>query len=109
MSERSAKENMERRRRKHVSTTFLSFVICIFCASALGVYAGFRFTEDEPAKNIPVSKTNSKDETTILPTVNRNMTVMLMGVDERKDDVGRSDTLMFLSFNRDDVSLLSLH
>ena len=109
MSERSAKENMERRRRKHVSTTFLSFVICMFfCASALGVYAGFRFTENEPTKNFPVTKTNSKDETTILPTVNRNMTVMLMGVDERKDDVGRSDTLMFLSFNRDDVSLLSI-
>ena len=109
MSERSAKENMERRRRKHVSTTFLSFVICMFfCASALGVYAGFRFTENEPTKNFPVTKTNSKDEMTILPTVNRNMTVMLMGVDERKDDVGRSDTLMFLSFNRDDVSLLSI-
>ena len=108
MSERSAKESMERRRRKHRSTTFVSFMLClIFCAAALGVYAGFRFTDDNKSKNFFVTQDRSSDES-ILPTVKKNMTVMLMGVDERKDDVGRSDTLMFLNFNRDDVSLLSI-
>lgn len=108
MSERSAKESMERRRRKHRSATFVSFILClIFSAAALGVYAGFRFTDGGTSKNIFVTNDKSSDET-ILPTVNRSMTVMLMGVDERKDDVGRSDTLMFLNFNSDDVSLLSI-
>lgn len=106
MNEREAREKLARRRQAHWSKTLLSFIICLFIGSAcLGVYAGFRFTDSD----LPNSERNnfSRDET-ILPTVRRNMTVMLMGVDERKDDVGRSDTLMFLNFNSDDVSLLSI-
>ena len=113
MSERSAKENMERRRRNQVSTFFVSAVLCLFiCAASLGVYAGFCFTEKSPVTPKNFSHVTNISETskseTILPTVNRNMTVILMGVDKRKDDVGRSDTLMFLNFNPYDVSLLSI-
>ena len=104
MSERGLREKMERRRQAGKSKTWLSFVICLLIvAASLGVYAGFRFTDNSP--KIVVKE---EEKPTILPTVRRNMTVMLMGVDERKDDVGRSDTLMLLNFNRDDVSLLSI-
>ncbi|MBR5914244.1 MAG: LCP family protein [Selenomonadaceae bacterium] len=103
MSERGVREKMELRRKAGWSTTLVSFLICLFIgAASLGVYAGFRFTDKSP------SRFSAQIDDTILPTMRQNMTVMLLGVDERKDDVGRSDTLMFLNFNRDDVSLLSI-
>ena len=102
MSERGIREKLERRRKAATSKSLVSFIICLFIgAASLGVYTGFRFTDQDTLKN-------SVSAETILPTVRRNMTVMLLGVDERQDDVGRSDTLMFLNFNRDDVSLLSI-
>lgn len=106
MNEKEAREKLARRRQAHWSKTLVSFIICLFIGSAcLGVYAGFRFTDSDSTNN---ERNNFSRDETILPTVRRNMTVMLMGVDERKDDVGRSDTLMFLNFNSDDVSLLSI-
>ena len=106
MNEKEAREKLARRRQAHWSKTLVSFIICLFIGSAcLGVYAGFRFTDSDLQKD---ERNNFSRDETILPTVRRNMTVMLMGVDERKDDVGRSDTLMFLNFNSDDVSLLSI-
>ena len=105
MSERGIREKLEQRRKVGWSKTLVSFLICLFIgAASLGVYAGFRFTD----KVTPKISVKPAQEETILPTVSRNMTVILLGVDERKDDVGRSDTLMFLNFNRDDVSLLSI-
>ncbi|MBQ9478078.1 MAG: LCP family protein [Selenomonadaceae bacterium] len=43
-------------------------------------------------------------------TLGSRTTIMLMGVDQRKDDVGRSDTLMVVSLDakNDQVSLLSI-
>ena len=106
MNEKEAREKLARRRQARLSKTLVSFLICLFIGTAcLGVYAGFRFTDSDLQKD---GRNNFSREETILPTVRRNMTVILMGVDERKDDVGRSDTLMFLNFNRDDVSLLSI-
>ena len=106
MNEQGTREKLARRRQAGWSKTLVSFLICLFIGTAaLGVYAGFKFTDKDPSV---VVHNNSSRRETILPTVRRNMTVILMGVDERKDDVGRSDTLMFLNFNHDDVSLLSI-
>ena len=99
---------MESRRKSGWSKILVSFVICLFIGSAcLGVYAGFRFT-DSTSSRIIASNSSTSIRETILPTVRNNMTVMLLGVDKRPDDVGRSDTLMFLNFNRDNISLLSI-
>ena len=104
MSEQSAKENMARRRRESARKILVSFFSCLFIISALlGVYAGFRFTDAEV-----IDEKNLAQNEEVLPTIKRGMSLMLMGVDERKDDVGRSDTLMFLNFSRDKVSLLSI-
>lgn len=105
MSEQSAKENMARRRRASARKILVSFLSCLFIISALlGVYAGFRFTDEYDEDKIFSVAQNEEG----LPTIQRGMSLMLMGVDERKDDVGRSDTLMFLNFSRDEVSLLSI-
>ena len=113
MSERALRERMAQRRKLAVSKTLVSFLICLFIGVAsLGVYAGFRFMDkvstSANSNNFFTQKKNSAQEETILPTVKQNMTLILMGVDERKDDVGRSDTLMFLNFSSDEVSLLSI-
>lgn len=111
MSERAVRERLAQRRRASVSKILVSFLICLFIgAASMGVYAGFRFTDKGSTTNsnfFTQKKTSAQDET-ILPTVKKNMTLILMGVDERKDDVGRSDTLMFLNFFSDEVSLLSI-
>ena len=110
MSEKSALENMAKRRQaaaNRTSRTLVSFLFCLFiCAASLGVYAGFRFTSDDALQNFS-ARQKLRGET-ILPTLKSDMTLILMGVDERKDDVGRSDTLMFLNFSGDEVSLLSI-
>lgn len=77
-------------------------IICILVAIA---FVGFNF-------NFIQSGSDKNSDTTIsagvLPTLQKDMTIMLLGVDERKDDVGRSDTLMFLNLSGDSVSLLSI-
>ena len=104
MSEKSAKENMARRRRESARKIFVAFFSCLLIiAASLGVYAGFRFTDAE----MNDEKNLLQDEEG-MPTIRLGMSLVLMGVDERKDDVGRSDTLMFLNFTRDEVSLLSI-
>ena len=109
MSERSVREKMAQRRRAKASKILASFLLCLFIgAAALGVYAGFRFTDSPTSENFPAQKKRLSQGETVLPTMRRNMTLMLLGVDERKDDVGRSDTLMFLNFDSDEVSLLSI-
>ena len=106
MSEKSAKYNMEQRRRASARKVLVSFLSCLCIISALlGVYAGFRFTSGDFERK---SLSHLPQDAESLPTLQRGISLMLMGVDERKDDVGRSDTLMFLNFSDDRVSLLSI-
>ena len=103
------REKMEERRKnlRAKRKKFFLSAMCFFMAFVfIGLYVGFNFSFTEKA----VSKNNKSGETpaTVLPTLQKNMNVMLLGVDERNEDVGRSDTLMFLNLSGDKVSLLSI-
>ena len=111
-----AKKRQERRG-KYRKKLFLSLVICFLIAAvSVGVYGGFNFNFFGDSTNAKVSSTTFNKKTddkksaaeTVLPSLQKDMTVMLLGVDERNKDVGRSDTLMFLSLSNDKASLLSV-
>ena len=103
------RERLEEKRRAFTSKMrnrklFWSFIICLFIIFGSLTHLGFnsdftRIKEDFKAK--------VKGET-ILPTFRKPTTIMLLGVDERKDDVGRSDTLMVLNLSEDKASLLTI-
>lgn len=97
-------------RRKNIRAKYrrkmFASLACFFMAVAfVGLYVGFNFsfTQHSDLKNKPVEVPS-----TVLPTLQKDMNIMLLGVDERKEDVGRSDTLMFLNLSGDKVSLLSV-
>ena len=102
------------RQKKKRKKLFFSVITCLMIGFiSLGVYAGFNYLH-KPTKNYS-AKINSKttDEQpkkseTILPTLDTPMTIMLLGVDQRKDDVGRSDTLMIANVSGSRASLLSV-
>ncbi len=100
------------RRNKKIKMLLLSAGIA---ASSLLFYAGFNFNELPFANNTAKQIENVqsvKNEKAIAPIKKNNerINIMLMGVDERNEDVGRSDTLMVASVdsNQDTVSLLSI-
>ena len=75
----------------------------VFVSAALaGAYFASSSLEDKP-----VPTKNTKDE---LLTAKDKSTIMIMGVDERADDVGRSDTLMIATIDPrlDQAALLSI-
>ncbi|MBQ7723289.1 MAG: LCP family protein, partial [Selenomonadaceae bacterium] len=83
---------------------FWSFILCLFIVVGSLAHLGFnsdftRIKEDLTEKIVPEK---------VLPTFREPTTIMLMGVDERKDDVGRSDTLMILNLSKDNASLLTI-
>ena len=91
-------------RRMRSRKLFWSFIICMFIVVGSLAHLGFnsdftRIKEDITTKVAPEK---------ILPTLQKPTTIMLMGVDERKDDVGRSDTLMVLQLSKDKASLLTI-
>ena len=103
------RERLEKKRREFSSKMrnrklFWSFIICLFIIAGSITHLGFnsdftRITESLTEKVAPEK---------ILPTFHKPTTIMLMGVDERKDDVGRSDTLMVLNLSKDKASLLTI-
>ena len=103
------RERLEERRQKVLRKMrnrklFWSFILCFFIVAGSLAHLGFnsdftRIKDDLRAK--------VKGET-ILPTFHKPTTIMLMGVDERKDDVGRSDTLMVLNLSENKASLLTI-
>ncbi len=103
-------ERRQERRRKNRKKLFLSFAICfLITAVCFGVYAGFNFNFfHSPTSKVTSSVSEKSKEENILPSLQKDMTVMLLGVDERDKDVGRSDTLMFLSLSDKKASLLSI-
>ena len=80
---------------------------------AFGVGAGFYFASsslfDKPEKRTR-TETHSYQPTEALLVAKDKTTVMIMGVDERVDDVGRSDTLMIATVDpkKKSASLLSI-
>lgn len=103
------RERLDERRKKIMRKMrnrklFWSFILCFFIIAGSLAHLGFnsdftRIKEDLTEKIAPEK---------VLPTFRKPTTIMLMGVDERKDDVGRSDTLMVLNLSKDEASLLTI-
>lgn len=87
---------------------FLSAVCFFIAITFVCLHVGFNFSFTRESNNNSEKNISEKKVETILPTLQKNMTIMLLGVDERTEDVGRSDTLMFLNLSDDKVSLLSV-
>ena len=108
----SPRERMQERRRKienrnqKIKLCFLSLGIVV---TSLMFYVGFNFSGFNTTNNPDKQMSSTVVETASAITKDR-VNIMLMGVDERKEDVGRSDTLMVASLNadQDKVSLLSI-
>ena len=83
-------------------------------ASSLVFYAGFNFNNlpfnDSSLKQVESSQVDQNVNKSNFTENSERINIMLMGVDERKEDVGRSDTLMVASIDskEDDVSLLTI-
>ena len=94
-------------RQRRMKLLFLSIFIA---AISLVFYVGFDFNNQQAAKNSSAQVENSKSKNFLSAKDNERINIMLMGVDERKEDVGRSDTLMVASLdtNEDKISLLSI-
>ena len=103
------RERLEEKRKRFLSKMrnrklFWSFILCFFVIIGSLAHLGFnsdftRIKEDITEKIAPEK---------VLPTLNKPTTIMLMGVDERKDDIGRSDTLMILNLSENKASLLTI-
>ncbi len=80
---------------------------------AMGIGAGFYFASsslfDKPSRRQRIDS-GSYTPTEALLVAKDKTTVMIMGVDERKDDIGRSDTLMLATVDpkKKSASLLSI-
>ena len=107
------------RRHQKIKMFFASLGITVV---SLLFYAGFNFVDsnsnDNLSKNIEtvqavqtIQKNNSNIKNAAVKTSeNERINIMLMGVDERDKDAGRSDTLMVASLDsdQDTLSLLSI-
>ena len=103
------RERLEKRRRELLSKMrhrklFWSFIICLSIVVGSLAHLGFNSDFTQIKEDFKATVAPEK----ILPTFRRPKTIMLMGVDERKDDVGRSDTLMILRLSKNTASLLTI-
>lgn len=89
----------ERRKEKHVWPWVLLF-LCFIAAAAAGALF---------ASNSLLDRNGSLAEDGLM-TAKDKSTIMIMGVDTREDDVGRSDTLMLATIDpkKDQAALLSI-
>lgn len=89
-------------KRKHRIWPWILAALVFISAALAGAYFASSSLEDKP-----VPTKNTKDE---LLTAKDKSTIMIMGVDERADDVGRSDTLMIATIDPrlDQAALLSI-
>ena len=107
------RSRLEERRRKHAAKMrrLKFFLLCMFISiTSIIFYTGFMFNSHNPFNAEKSNAVEPSARTMPISTLGSRTTVMLMGVDERKDDVGRSDTLMVVSLDpkKDQVSLLSI-
>ena len=103
------RERLEERRRQVLRKMrnrkiFWSVMLCFLIIGCSLAHMGFNSDFTRIKDDI---KSKVKAET-ILPTFKEAKTIMIMGVDERKDDVGRSDTLMVVNLSKDKASLLTI-
>ncbi len=104
MRERLEKKRRELGRKMRNRKLFWSFIICSLIIAGSLEHMGFNsdFTRLKDNLAATVAPEN------VLPTFRKPTTIILMGVDERKDDVGRSDTLMVLNLSKNTASLLTI-
>ena len=105
------RSRLEERRRRHAAKMrrLKFFLLCMFISiTSIIFYTGFSFHSDDLLDK--TFKPTSNDTPAPTSNLGTRTTIMLMGVDQRKDDVGRSDTLMVVSLDskNDQVSLLSI-
>ncbi len=112
MSKKSNKKKHKPAHRKKHDYAFWLWVV-LLVVLAFGVGAGFYFASsslfDKPARR-PRTESRPYQPTEALLVAKDKTTVMIMGVDERVDDVGRSDTLMLATVDpkKKSASLLSI-
>lgn len=104
MRERLEKRRREITRKMRNRKLFWSFILCFFIIVGSLTHLGFN-SDFARLKDNFTSKIKPE---AVLPTFHKPTTIILMGVDERKDDVGRSDTLMLLNLSEDGASLLTI-
>lgn len=92
------------KRRKKKSSNFWPMFL-LLCAFAIAAVGGALF-----ASSTTFDKPHDKPEKQNLLTAKDKIIVMIMGVDEREDDVGRSDTLMVATLDpkKKKAALLSI-
>ena len=92
------------KRRKKKSSNFWPMFL-LLCAFAIAAVGGALF-----ASSTSFDKPHGKPEKQNLLTAKDKIIVMIMGVDEREDDVGRSDTLMVATLDpkKKKAALLSI-
>lgn len=104
LRERLEKRRNDLYRKMRNRKLFWSFILCFFIIAGSLAHMGFN-SDFTRVKDEITSKIKPE---TVLPTFRKPTTIMIMGVDERKDDVGRSDTLMILNLSEDNASLLTI-
>lgn len=82
---------VRRRRRRNLTRVYILAVILVVIVT--GVVAANWFGSQEAEENIEVQSGIQKSD--------NYLHIMVMGVDRRNDDVGRSDTLMAVTVNKD--------
>lgn len=82
---------VRRRRRRNLTRVYILAVILVVIVT--GVVAANWFGSQEVAENIEVQSGIQKSD--------NYLHIMVMGVDRRNDDAGRSDTLMAVTVNKD--------
>lgn len=82
---------VRRRRRRNLTRVYILAVILVVMVT--GIVAANWFGSQEVEENIEVQSGIQKSE--------NYLHIMVMGVDRRNDDAGRSDTLMAVTVNRD--------
>ena len=91
---------------------FLLLLICFVTSAVAGAMFAITSSFDSNRRRPPVTQLNTEREkpTEELIKATNKVTVLIMGVDIREDDVGRSDTMMVATIDPryDQVSLLSI-
>ena len=99
-----AKSNTPPKKKRKRLWPYILLMMCLLGAAL----AGAMFASDSLVSKVPPAKKEVKE--TELITAHDKATIMLLGVDERVDDVGRSDTLMVATIDPDldKAALLSI-
>ncbi len=100
-----------KRKKKSRSVWSIFFlVLCFTFAAAAGAMLASSGLFDSSGKQNQISKTDRENKETQLIKAKDKTTILVLGVDIREDDVGRSDTMMIATVDPklDQASLLSV-